>query len=221
MFCQDYPLPEGKVVYDDKPDVIINGPRKIGVELTNFYLKDGSSIESEQVQIVLRERTVLEAQTIYLNDNGKNIAITFGFDEKKPIQAKDKKNLKKKLVELAKLIEKWEGGEIPRVMYRSIPELSYVYLIQGEHQDARWMDCPVYSGQIMSRDRLLKKIQDKEGKVEQYKKCDVYWLLIVVDFFDPTQDQEIQIKDFDKIKSDKFEKIFVYRTAHRHIFEAK
>jgi len=46
-------------------------------------------------------------------------------------------------------------------------------------------------------------------------------LLIVVDFFDPTQDQEIQIKDFDKIKSDKFEKIFVYRTAHRHIFEAK
>lgn len=106
MFRQDYPLPEGEVIYGDKPDIVIKGLNNTGIEITNFYLKDGGSNESEQVQRVLRDGAVFEAQNLYLSDNGRKIGITFGFDEKKPIQAKHKKNLEKKLVELAKCIEK-------------------------------------------------------------------------------------------------------------------
>lgn len=217
-FRQDYPLPEGKVIYGDKPDVVINGLTKTGIEITSFYHKDGSSNESEQVQRVLREKTILDVQNLYLNDSGKNIAITFGFDEKIPIQAKGKKNLEKKLVELAKCIERWGEGSIPKETFKVIPELSFVNLTPREHQDARRRVCQVYRGKEMSRDRLLEIVQGKEGKVAHYEKCDVYWLVIVVDFFDPAQDQEIQIKDFDKIK---FEIILVYKTAFGHIFQAK
>ena len=221
MFRQDYSLPVGKVIYGDKPDVVIKGLSNIGIEITNFYLEDGGSNESEQVQRVLRENTISRAQKLYLKDNGRNITIVFGFDEKRPIQAKNKNGLEKKLADLAKRVEKMGEGSISREAFKGIPELSFIYLIPREHQDAKWQVCQVYSGQKMSRNRLLKKIQDKEGKIAQYKKCDVYWLVLVIDFFDRAQDQEIKIKDFDKIKSEKFEKIFVYRTAMRQVLEVK
>jgi hypothetical protein len=34
MFRRDYPLPIGSIDYGDKPDVILNGERKIGIEIT-------------------------------------------------------------------------------------------------------------------------------------------------------------------------------------------
>ncbi len=220
-FRQDYSLPEGKVIFGDKPDVVIEGLNSIGIEITNFYLKDGGSVESEQVQSILRKSAISKAQNLYLNDNGRNIEITFGFDQKNPIKVNNKGRLEEELADLVKRIEYLEGGEIPRDTYRSIPELSFVYLNPKEYRDAKWRDCQVYRGQKMSRERLLEIVQAKEGKVEKYEECDFYWLVIVIEFFDPAQDQEILIRDFNKIKSEKFEKIFVYRTAMRHVLEVK
>ena len=37
MFSRDYPLPIGTIEYGDKPDVILTGVRKIGIEITNFF----------------------------------------------------------------------------------------------------------------------------------------------------------------------------------------
>jgi hypothetical protein len=49
MFRRVYPLPEGAIIYGDKPDVIIEGEKRVGIEITNFFLEDGSLSESEQV----------------------------------------------------------------------------------------------------------------------------------------------------------------------------
>jgi hypothetical protein len=52
MFRKAYPLPSGVICHDDKPDVIVNGSQKLGIEITNFFVAGGASPDSEQVQCV-------------------------------------------------------------------------------------------------------------------------------------------------------------------------
>ena len=73
----------------------------------------------------------------------------------------------------------------------------------------------------MSRDMLIEIVRDKETLSRKYKECDAYWLLVVVDFTNRAQDQEIQIGCFEKIQSEIFEKIIVYKTLFGHVLEAK
>jgi hypothetical protein len=77
MFRRDYRLPEGTIVPGDKPDVILEGKRKIGIEITNFFLENGALPESEQVQQKAREAAVSKAQQVYLANGGKRIELSF------------------------------------------------------------------------------------------------------------------------------------------------
>jgi hypothetical protein len=70
----------------------------------------------------------------------------------------------------------------------------------------------------MSVDRLTEIIREKEAKVRQYATCDAYWLLIVVEFIDSAQEQEIRIDGL-TIESDVFQKIIVYKPGFEHIVE--
>lgn len=221
MFCKSYPLPPGMIVYGDSPDVIVEGQRHIGIEMTNFFLEEGSLPQSEQAQRNLRDKVVSEAQRLFhaSHGNGNRIEITFGFDKANPIR--DQNKLIKAIVELAKGLQGRNTGEVRRDFYKAIPELSFVYLNTQEYDDARWRIVQVYTGQIMSRDRLLDIVKDKEKCAVQYKACDAYWLLVVVDFLDRAQDQEIQIDDFPLIQSEVFEKVIIYKTVFGHILEAK
>lgn len=218
-FRKDYSLPFGDLNYKDSPDVIIDGERRIGIEITNFFHEKGSILESEQVQRSLREKVVSEAQRIYQSENGKKIEISFGFDKTNPIQVR--KKLVKKLVGLAKLIEKSKKGEVRKNLFNNISELSFVYFNPEEYEDAMWRVIQVYNGPMISRDRLIEIVRDKEVRAKKYKKCDAFWLLVVIDFINPAQDQEIQIDDFKKIQSETFEKVIVYKTVFGHVLEAK
>lgn len=217
MFHKRHPLPPGTIVHGDSPDVIIEGPRRIGIEITRFFLEEGSLPQSEQRQRELRDEVVSKAQDLF--ENGNRIEITLGFDKANPIR--DKNKLIKAIVELAKGLQGRNTGEVRRDFYKAIPELSFVYLNTQEYDDAKWRIVQVYTGQIMSRDRLLDIVKDKEKCAVQYKACDAYWLLVVVDFFDRAQDQEIQIDDFPPIQSEVFEKVIIYKTVFGHILEAK
>jgi len=70
-------------------------------------------------------------------------------------------------------------------------------------------------------EKLRTIVSAKEAKSKYYQHCDAYWLVVVVDFIDPAQDQEIQINGFEKIISTAFEKVIVYKTLFGHVFEAK
>jgi len=219
MFRMDYQLPPGAITYGDSPDFIIEGQRRIGIEMTNFFFEEGSLPESAQAQTKSRERIVAEAQQVYQARNGRKIEITFGFDKANPIR--DQKKLVGKLAELAKHIEKWESGEIFRNTFSTIPALSFVYLNAKEYKNPRWRVVQVYDVPIISRDRLLDIVRGKELRAKKYKKCDAYWLLVVVDFINSAQDQELQVDGFHKIQTEIFEKVIVYKTLFRHILEAK
>ena len=72
-FCQAYSLPAGQLGYGDKPDVTLTGERRIGIEVTCFYLQSGSRIESMQRQRPLRLAVVEQAQALYLSISPKAV----------------------------------------------------------------------------------------------------------------------------------------------------
>ncbi|MDI6790131.1 MAG: hypothetical protein QME44_05530 [Thermodesulfobacteriota bacterium] len=219
MFRKDYLLPPGTIIYYDKPDVILEGERKIGIEITNFYLEKGELLESEQRQRDLRDAIISDAQRMYEARNKKKIEVTIEFDKANPIRGT--RDVVQKLVALAEQIKEYKTGQIGSHIFQNIPEVSYVYLCAEECATPKWRSVQVYSGSIMSRDNLIRIVRDKEESSQQYKKCDSFWLLIVVDFMDRAQDQEIQIDGFGKVESDVFEKIIVYKTTFPHVLEAK
>lgn len=218
MFCKDYQLPPGTITYKDSPDVILEGVKKIGIEITNFFLEDGSFSESEQSQKKLREKVVSSAQRTYHLENDRNFEIAFGFDKVNPIR--NQKSLIAKIVQLAKSIEGNQTGQVQKEVFKAVPELSFVYLNTREYADARWRVVQVYNVPVMSRDRLVEIVKSKERRADQYEKCDVYWLLVVVDFMNSAQDQEIRVDGFNKIQTDVFEKVIVYKTLFGHVVEA-
>jgi len=73
----------------------------------------------------------------------------------------------------------------------------------------------------MQMQKLREIVRSKEDKSKAYKPCHAYWLVVVVDFMDSAQDQEIRIDHFEKIDSLVFERIIVYKTNFGHVFEAK
>jgi hypothetical protein len=70
----------------------------------------------------------------------------------------------------------------------------------------------------MSVERLTETVRQKEAKARGYTGCDEYWLLVVVDFMNPAQEQEIRV-DRVVIASDIFQRIVVYKPFLDQILE--
>ena len=125
-FSEDYVLPSGTIIYGDRPDIVIEGQRWIGIEITSFFLEEGSLRESEQVQRKLRDKVVLEAHKAFLALEQKGIEITFCFNKSNPIT--DGKVLVTAIVKLVNQIKGWKTGVVNKDVYAAIPELDYVYV---------------------------------------------------------------------------------------------
>ncbi|UZJ40453.1 hypothetical protein OO006_08770 [Prosthecochloris sp. SCSIO W1101] len=219
MFRKHYQLPAGTIIYRDRPDVIINAERKIGIEITNFYLEPGHRKESEQVQNRWRERVVSEAQRQYQRANERMFELSFDFDKSCPIS--NKKNLVNRLIELATQIQNHKTGVIGKDLFKEIPELSFVYLNNQEYEDTKWRVVQSHRASMLSMNRLVEIIKDKEQHPQNYEKCDAYWLLVIVDFMNRAQDQEIHVDDFKRVETEAFEKIIVYKTLTNDVLAVK
>lgn len=71
---------------------------------------------------------------------------------------------------------------------------------------------------LMSVDRLREIVRQKEAKVRGYSGCDEYWLLVVVDFINAAQEQEIRVDGL-VIESDVFRRIIIYKPYFEHVVE--
>jgi len=121
-FCAARSFTPNFVQHSDKPDIIIEiEGRRIGIEMTNFYIKDGSDRSSEQRQAPLRETVVQDAQKLYLENNGKNIEVTFGFNA-----IRDTKCLAQRLADFIHCIDGNNTGAVARNTFAHIPELGRV-----------------------------------------------------------------------------------------------
>lgn len=218
LFAKLYPLPDGEVSYADKPDIVIEGSDKLGIEITQFHIKDGSCTDSEQRQRKMREGVVEEAQRLYFeNTHNPRPELTYSFNNEHPIT--QPKLLAKTIVELVAKCDLSREGEILRDQFTEIKELKSIWVNPTEYEDSKWRICQVYPGEIMSPQRIEIEIRKKEKKTKNYIPCDRYWLLIVVNFFDQATDQELP--ENVKIQSNIFEKIILWRTALNEIVMAQ
>jgi hypothetical protein len=132
-------LPSKAINYGDKPDVTLTGERTIGIEITRFDLQSGRIPFSEQQQRPLRCAVVSEAQALYRCNGGKNIELTIAFDPRRPITSQRRKLLLIEVAALAKRIDNSPAyGEVERRQFRTIAEISSVYLNTREYSDAEW-----------------------------------------------------------------------------------
>ena len=210
-------FPAGIVKYDENPDVLVIDPAQtVGIEITEFHLIDGGRPESEPQQTLRRAGVVEEARQLYLADGGKNFEFTFGFHY---ISADRRKKLPTELAAFAKRVESNIGVEIWREANSAPQEIAFTWNA-GLYQDAKWKVQQFNTGSLTSKDKLIEIVRSKESKVEGYQKCDSYWLLICVNFFDPAQDQEIRIDD-PHVHSEVFDKIFMFKSVFNQIVSVK
>ena len=261
MFRKAYSLPSGTISYGDKPDVVLEGASKLGIEMTRLYVTEGASPNSEQAQRKVREIAVAKGDQLYQQNGGKNIGLTVSFDKKHPI--KKVNDLARRLAALARHLEDGNSGKISRNLLKGVPEIDFAYLHarelqyssepdplfpQGrpdvsegfaafkEYEDRRQLralrdgiykplDRPLkwkvgqgHSFGLTSPERLTEIIREKEAKAQQYVRCDAFWLLVVVDFLDSAQEQEIRIHGF-TIDSEVFQKIIIYKPYFEQVVE--
>jgi len=209
LFKDHYPVPSGTVDYGDKPDVIVHGARRVGIEIANLYLSDGTDPNSEQVQRRRRAKVLRLAQAEYLGAGGKRIEFTFQFNPSKPIA--DERAVATALAKLAFALEKLPAGSVSRHHFGDVPEVWFIYHNPIEYADARWTSSQGYFGQTLSVQRVRELIEVKSQKVRGYRPCDAYWLLMVVDFMDSAQDQEIDWPASGGSVRSPFERIILYK----------
>lgn len=226
-FSRVYPLPPGTIVHKDKPDILLLGEKKIGVEITQFFKEIGSHQGSEQQQIMLREASIRQAQVEFKRINSSPIHLSFSFDVSVPI--KNKSDFAKRVTDFALTIASSEdrhrkflygaddGRISPHLYTERLPELSMVYV--ADVSGSTWGIAQAYQVLPSSKKRLKEIIADKESKSIEYESCDEYWLLVVVDMWNPAQDQGVQSKWYEGVSSDVFTKILVYKTGEEHVVE--
>lgn len=209
QFRTHFPLPLGDVEYTDKPDVVLEGNRRVGIEIARVHLTDGKDPASEQVQMKRRKLVLQLAQQQFLAAGGRRIELTFSFDPLHPIA--DAKQVAKTLAAAAVGIADGPAGEVRRAMYADLPQIACVYNNRREYPDAKWRVAQTYSTPYLAVGRVIELIESKHGKITDYKPCDAFWLLLIVDFFDSAQDQDIRWPETSAPVSSTFERIIIYK----------
>ena len=217
-FSRIYQMPAGRPEYGDKPDVVLKGEGTIGIEITRLYVQSGHSQASEQKQRPLREAVVSQAQKLYRADGGRRIELHIRFNVTHPITSRRMKTLPKQLAKFAKSIDEEDTGRVDCDLLEDMPEIGYVYLNSEEYHDAQWHVAQVHDVAFTPIIVLMDKIREKELKRAEYRPCDTYWLLVIVDWRDPAQEQEIRIDGL-KIGSREFERIILYKPFFEHIVQ--
>ena len=209
-----YSLPAGEIVYSDKPDVLVKGQRLIGIEIANLYIKDGTDSSSEQVQFARREAAMRLAQQTHFDAGGKRLEFWFDFDPSHPIL--DAKVTAKALAAMAMRVQTDNGrllfpNQLPEHDAHPVPELRSLYHSGAEYSNAKWRSMQSYVVPSLSLERLRAVVSEKTKKVGGYQKCDAYWLLLVVDFMNFAQDQDIEWPVESVFGTTPFEEIFLFK----------
>ncbi len=217
QFRSHYPMPEGELEYTDKPDVIIRGSKVIGVEIANLYIDPGGDPASEQRQRDRRQRTLARAQELYLAAGGRYIELSVDFQPDQPIL--EVEPIARALADLAKGLDGLPSGQVSSTLFKHIPQLRFVYNNARQYTDAQWRSVQCYRLPSLSVERVRKVVKKKNTKVKEYQRCDMYWLLLVVDFMDRAQDQELRWPAEARLGESPFERIFLYKPQFAQVLE--
>jgi hypothetical protein len=216
QFRRDFAVPAGDVLYADKPDVRIRGDRTIGVEVARLYIADGADPASEQVQRRRREQVLRQAQEIHRRRGGRSIELHVDFNPTQPIS--DITRAAESIANLALEVEDRSQTLVWNPPTQS-DLLRYVYHNGVEYADAVWRNVQLFSVPFLDVERLAAVVAEKTAKASGYDRCDEYWLLLIIDFMDAAQDQEMVFPKGFKLPPGAFSKVLAYKPQFRHVLE--
>lgn len=218
LYRSQFSVPVGDVQYADKPDVVIEGARRVGFEIASLYLEHGSNPASEQVQRPRREDALKRAQAAHVAAGRKNFELHVAFAAKYPIT--DVKSVSAALVSVAsRIVDDQASGFLMRSEFKETPEIADVYLNPTVYLDSRWRTSQVFTvpGLVVSMVREI--VAQKDALLFQYAPCDEYRLLLVVDFMDSAQDQELHWPDNEPAVKTAFAEVVIFKPqAHERLF---
>jgi hypothetical protein len=218
-FRDNFKLPPGRIEYGDKPDVVIHGDRKIGIEIARIYKVDGRDPHSEQLQRRDRQKVVEQAERNFLSLGGRKIELNIGFDPNYPIARNRIDQIASDLTKIALEISSGQDSCVRNFPLEETPEIGFLYHSGIEYPNSRWCIQQSYDVPTLSVARVKELIKDKIEKMQGYQTCDVYWLLLIVDFWDPAQDQDIRWPAGESVGRTPFERILMYKTMFTDVFE--
>ncbi|WP_265665585.1 hypothetical protein [Verminephrobacter aporrectodeae] len=214
-FRQNYEIPKGDIVYTDSPDVMIHGVTTLGevttlgVEITRSYINDDPE-KSEQVQRELREVVLTRAKS--QAPKGEKYDLWIGFDPFHPILKKQATPIARELAEVVENnLDKWLCGHVPKQFFEHIPQVESIYFNPTEYSAPAWRTLQCYEGSTLEFKRVQEIVEKKSRKLQNYQKCTKYWLLIVINFIDRAQDQDLQLGAEDVLQKSPFECVLLYK----------
>ncbi|WP_223873306.1 hypothetical protein [Burkholderia pseudomallei] len=218
-FRDDYPELTGIAEASECPDILVRNDRLVGVEMTELHLVDGNLPKSERQQKSRRERVVCRAQELHMGTGGRPIELTVGFDPTWPLKNNaDIEALAVGVAEVASHIQLGQPGLIDALTFEHLDCVSFLYL-SGEYVNPRWKVQQSYSVPVLQVERVRQAIAGKIERAKKYQQCDAYWLLITVDFWDQSQDQEVDWPNGETVEFGPYERIFLYKSAYRRVVE--
>lgn len=215
QFRTHYEVPTGEITYDDKPDVRI-ASNALGIEIVRLFIKDGRDCSSEQVQTIRRENVLARAQQMHSKAGGRAIELHVDFEPGQPIT-----NVEAKALQLCRLVAKNQNAPCTLVcnLDDEAEGLRFIYHNGVEYPDAKWRVTQVFDVPEVDICRLESVVAEKNAKSKGYLPCDEYWLLVVVDFRDPAQDQDIQLPPDYLLPQSAFERILIYKPQLGQVVE--
>lgn len=222
-FRQHYALPHGTIEHSDKPDVLVLGEdeqRILGIEIALLYKTDGQLEESDQRQIPKRLIVVELAEQMYRARGGRKIELSVSFDPKHPIGRKPHmQKIANDLASFALEISSQQDGHQCYSPLEDTPELSWIFHNGKEYPNSAWLPVQSYDVPALLVPRVKDLVAKKIRKTQGYEACGVMWLLLIVDFWEPSQDQEIHWPAEENVGKTPFERILIYKTCFNEVVE--
>ncbi len=160
-----------------------------------------------------------KAHQHYRAKTSRGIELTANFNPNVPLTPASCKMLPRQLAAFAAQNEHKPSG--PYYGNGLPPEILGLWLSNRDWPNPTWARRgQVYSVEEMAVPRLLDIVAAKEAKAAEYERCDAYWLLVVVDWIDAAQEQEITISS-PQLESSVYEKIIIYKPTFDEIVEVK
>lgn len=218
LYQSQFSVPPGDVRYADKPDVVIEGARRVGFEIASLYREHGANTVSEQVQHPRREEALKLAQAAHVAAGRKNFELHVAFAAKHPIA--DVKSVSAALVSLAsRIVDGQPSGFLIRSEFNGTPEIADVYLNPTVYLDSRWRASQVFSVPSLAVSMVRDIVAQKDKLLLQYAPCDEYRLLLVVDFMDSAQDQDLRWPDDEPAVETAFSEVVIFKPqVHERLF---
>jgi hypothetical protein len=207
-------FPEGMVCLDEKPDFVIRiGSKFLGVEITHYYRETSSETKSPlQQKLATRRKIVDLAKSIY---DAKNLPplyvhVHFGlhfYCSEREVQTSAEKLVRVVEQQLSKTADEvfCRRDEIP------LADIDLI-TVKKKLRGINLWTAPFGSFvPFVSPQRIQEMLDEKNSRCEKYrKKCDIIWLVIMMDRFQPSSFSMIPETISEHLYNHSFDSAFLF-----------